>query len=324
MPNLVIAKIGAGGAVCLFNGGATHLIVDVAGYFPGTDALTPLSAPARLLDTRADGVTIDGWSRAPASDPLARSRRCRSPAERPCPAERASVVLNVTVDQPQTAGFITVYACDAPLPTASNVNYVGGPDDPELGRRQAQRGRHRVPVHVGHDTSGRRHHRLLPEHDVFVPLTAPARLLDSRRMASPSTVSSRAIGLRPNGGTLQLNVTGRAGIPASASAVVLNVTVDQPAVAGFITVYPAGVDRPNASNLNYVAGTDRAQRGHRPARCWRHACACSTAAPTHLIVDVAGYLTGPHRHRRRPAARWHSRRRRSARSRRRTPTGPAT
>ena len=62
VPNLVVAKVGAGGAVCIFNGGATHVLVDVAGYFPGVDAFTPLAAPARLLDTRPDGVTVDGLS----------------------------------------------------------------------------------------------------------------------------------------------------------------------------------------------------------------------------------------------------------------------
>ena len=38
------------------------------------------------------------------------------------------------------------------------------------------------------------------------------------------------------------------------SAVVLNVTVTNPTAPGFVTVYPTGVSRPNASNLNFVAG----------------------------------------------------------------------
>ena len=48
VPNMVIAKIGTGGQVCLFNTNPTQLIVDVTGYFPGADAFTALSAPARL------------------------------------------------------------------------------------------------------------------------------------------------------------------------------------------------------------------------------------------------------------------------------------
>lgn len=33
-PNLVAAKVGQGGRVCIFTAGATHLIADIAGYFP--------------------------------------------------------------------------------------------------------------------------------------------------------------------------------------------------------------------------------------------------------------------------------------------------
>ncbi len=36
VPNLVVAKVGANGQVSIFNAsGSTHLIVDVAGWFPG-------------------------------------------------------------------------------------------------------------------------------------------------------------------------------------------------------------------------------------------------------------------------------------------------
>jgi hypothetical protein len=35
-PNLVAAKVGAGGRVCIFTSGPTHIIADIAGYFPAT------------------------------------------------------------------------------------------------------------------------------------------------------------------------------------------------------------------------------------------------------------------------------------------------
>lgn len=60
IPNLVVAKIGAAGQVCLYNTEPVHLIVDITGYFPGVDSYAPLAAPARLLDTRLDGSTVDG------------------------------------------------------------------------------------------------------------------------------------------------------------------------------------------------------------------------------------------------------------------------
>ncbi len=43
-------------------------------------------------------------------------------------------------------------------------------------------------------------------------------------------------------------------VPASASAVALNMTAVGPAAPGFMTVWPCDVGRPNASNLNFGAG----------------------------------------------------------------------
>jgi hypothetical protein len=43
-------------------------------------------------------------------------------------------------------------------------------------------------------------------------------------------------------------------VPASAKAVVVNTTVTGPTQGSFLTVYPTGVTRPTASNLNFVAG----------------------------------------------------------------------
>ena len=44
----------------------------------------------------------------------------------PVSAGASAVVLNVTVTDPLASGFVTVWPCGAPLPTASNVNFVAG------------------------------------------------------------------------------------------------------------------------------------------------------------------------------------------------------
>ena len=73
---------------------------------------------------------------------------------------------------------------------------------------------------------------------------APARILDTRTAAKPGPAS-----------VLELQVTWRAGVPATGvTAVVLNLTVTEPSAGSFLTAWPAGVSRPLASNLNYVAG----------------------------------------------------------------------
>jgi hypothetical protein len=85
----------------------------------------------------------------------------------------------------------------------------------------------------------------------FNPLT-PTRILDTRGtngVPAPAQVGP--------GGMLTLQVTGRGGVPAAASvsAVVMNVTVANATVGGFLTVWPGDEPRPDASNLNFVAGT---------------------------------------------------------------------
>ena len=81
----------------------------------------------------------------------------------------------------------------------------------------------------------------------FVSLN-PARVLDTRG-------GFGAAGPVPANGSISVQITGAAGVPATgASAVVLNVTVTSPAGNGFITVYPDGTSTPNASNLNFLTG----------------------------------------------------------------------
>lgn len=244
IPNLVISKIGVGGMVCLFNGAATHLIVDVAGYFPGVDAFIPLATPARLLDTRPGGTTIDGGSAGGGIRPNGSVQVVQVTGRAGVPTGVASVVLNVTVDQPQLAGFITVFPCGAGIPTASNVNYVAGQIVPNaVVSKLAADGTtclyNSAATHLIVDISG-----YFADATMLVPLSTPARILDTRPGEPTVDGAFSGSGLRPSKGTIRLSVGGRAGVPATASAVVLTVTVDQAQANGFITVYPTGVIDP--------------------------------------------------------------------------------
>src|SRR6476619_3466500 len=53
VPNLVIAKPGSDGRVCVVTSVAAHLVVDLQGWFP-TGSYDPLPVPQRVLDTRTD------------------------------------------------------------------------------------------------------------------------------------------------------------------------------------------------------------------------------------------------------------------------------
>jgi hypothetical protein len=78
------------------------------------------------------------------------------------------------------------------------------------------------------------------------------------------------------------------GIPTTASAVSLNVTVTEPIGNGFITVYPCG-DRPLASSLNYTTGQTVPNAVIAPLGPDTMLCFYAHA-DTHLIADVNGYF----------------------------------
>ena len=69
---------------------------------------------------------------------------------------------------------------------------------------------------------------------------------------------------------------------------ILNVTVTEPAAAGYAVVYPCGVV-PYASNLNFVASQSVPNAVMAKLDGSGNVCLWSTSA-THLVVDVTGYV----------------------------------
>src|SRR5664279_2813017 len=117
----------------------------------------------------------------------------------------------------------------------------------------------------------------------FVSLN-PARVLDTRG-------GFGAAGPVPANGSISVQITGAAGVPATgASAVVLNVTVTSPVGNGFITVYPEGTSTPNASNLNFLTGQTIPNLVVVPLGTnGKIRLANGSPGTTQLIADVAGY-----------------------------------
>ena len=91
------------------------------------------------------------------------------------------------------------------------------------------------------------------------------------------------------GSVLRVKVAGAAGVPATGvGAVSLNVTVVGPSGAGFVTVFPCGT-RPNASNLNFVAGQTVPNAVIAPLSAAGEVCVFSSV-DTDLLADVNGYF----------------------------------
>jgi len=130
----------------------------------------------------------------------------------------------------------------------------------------------------------------LPPGSRYAP-AGPARLLDTR--AGELTVDgvAQGIGLRPGDAVLELPVAGRAEVPSDAGAVVLNVTVTQPAGAGFVTVWPCGSPMPLAASANYARGATVSNAVIARVGTDGKVCVL-TKADAHLVVDVTGYVPG--------------------------------
>ncbi|MFN0026862.1 MAG: hypothetical protein ACKV2O_06720 [Acidimicrobiales bacterium] len=130
--NLVTAKASADGFVCFFASSATHLVVDVQGYFApvsGTNTIfTPLS-PVRVLDTR-EGLGLEGAkpARAGAGTVIA----VKVAGEYGVPVDAKAVLLNVTITEAEGLGFVTAWPCGHPRPLASFLNYTRGVDRANL------------------------------------------------------------------------------------------------------------------------------------------------------------------------------------------------
>jgi hypothetical protein len=109
--------------------------------------------------------------------------------------------------------------------------------------------------------------------------TEPRRLLDSR--------TGRPLGA---GRALELQITGRAGVPKTATAAVLNVTAVDPCAAGFLTVFPCGSPGPPlASNVDYVSADVRPSLAVARLGPGGRACIYSMVQ-TDVVVDLTGWF----------------------------------
>lgn len=168
------------------------------------------------------------------------------------PAGATAAVLNVTAVNPTAAGFLTVFPEGTTMPTVSNLNFNMGQTVANL-------------VTVGLSSSGMASvYNSAGSTNVVVDV-------DGYYMSSSSSTGSglfnplsptRVLGSLASGQAIGTNtatavtVAGSAandGVPASATAVVVNVTASMATAPSYLTVYPAGVTRPVASNLNFGA-----------------------------------------------------------------------
>jgi hypothetical protein len=194
----------------------------------------------------------------------------------------SAAVLNVTVTNPTSAGFVTVWPCDQPRPNTSNLNFKAGQDVSNV-----------VIMRPAADTtlcifSDATTDVIVDLNGVLLPTSSfvgrnPARMLDSRTVSSTPGIKA--------GGTAVVGP-----FPADADSVVLNVTATNAASAGFVTVWPCDGPRPNTSNVNYVAGATVPNAVLAKTSAAHTVCLWTDKAAD-LIADMSGWFPqGPGYH----------------------------
>ncbi len=280
-PNLVTVSLSPRGQVSLFNSqGSTHLLADVAGYYTQSAGSAYVAvAPARILDTR-NGTGAPRSTVGPKG-----TIKVKVTGVGGVPADGVTAVaFNVTAVGPTTTSFVTVYPGGTVRPDASNLNLSRGLTTPNL-----------AIVKVGTDGAVEIFNAAGSTHllaDIAGYFTAsgsifqglvPARVLDTR---SGTGAPKQAVGA---GGAITVQVTGAGGVPAGATAVVMNVTSVGSTANGFVTVFPAGATRPYVSNLNLKAGLISPNLVVVKLNDQGQVQLYNSAGSTQLLADVAGF-----------------------------------
>jgi trimeric autotransporter adhesin len=264
------------------------------GPTPGPGPTTPVTpdqvplTPARLADTRPGQSTTDSLFAGGGIRESGSTLELTVAGRGGVADNAAAVALNVTAVDPTVAGFVTVYPCGSPQPTASSLNFVAGAVVPNaVIARIGSDGK--VCLFVSAST-----HLVVDVASYFASTTSlhamnPARVLDTREGQPTADGSQQGEGIRDTASITHVQITGRESIPADASAVVLNVTVTEAQAPGFATVFPCGTDVPTASNINYGVGSTVANLVIAKIGVGGTVCIFTQSA-AHLIADVNGYF----------------------------------
>lgn len=295
--NSVIAPIGPDGTVCVYSSVGTDAVVDIAGWFAGSSSSFRALSPRRHVDTR---IGLGGRSgkvtpSAPLSVPVVGASVTTVDGDAVAiPASATAAAVNVTIVQPERGTFATVWPCGVDRPLASNVNFERGVNTANgvvapIGANGSICVYSDTNAHVLVDVAGWFEGGNGPGFSA----ATPTRLVDTRpgAVGPAGLVTPSSPLVVPVAGRVLNAPGGSVTVPADATAVALNFTVARPSGDGFATLWPCGIDRPEASNANFRRGENVANGVVAPIGIDGTIC-IHVSAPTYAIVDVAGWFRG--------------------------------
>jgi hypothetical protein len=145
------------------------------------------------------------------------------------------------------------------------------------------------PVWSPPEETGEVHKQAVPTSPLpFIGIT-PCRIADTRGNGFAGAYGPPALA---GGAPRNFPLAGQCGIPASAEAVSLNVTVTNTLGPGFILIHPQGGAQPVVSTLNYVAGATVANAAVVPLGPGGSITVIAGVSGSDLILDTNGYYGG--------------------------------
>lgn len=290
--NATIVAAGSGGAVSVFASDNTDVVIDIDGYFvngsPAALAFYPL-APCRIADTRSNAF-------GPLGAPSLNGGQTRAlpvlSSSCGIPTSAQAYSLNLTAVPAGSLGYVSVWPAGQAQPVVSTLNSLNG----------------RVVANaaiVPAGASGALDFFASDNTDLVIDIDGyfappggpgalylypvrPCRVADTRS-GSGFTGAFGPPGLAANGQKSFPVSSSGCGIPASAQAYSLNMTVAPAGPLGYLTVWPAGQAQPFVSTLNSLNGNVVANAAIVPAGLGG-AISVFAPNPTDVIVDIDGYF----------------------------------
>ena len=242
-----------------------------AGTGSGYTAITPY----RALGTAAAGANVVAGTPAVV--------QVTSATAGEVPAGATAAVLNVTASNPTSAGYLELYpGTTAPTTPTSNVNFVAGETVPNLvtvplsatGTVSVANFAGTTAVDV--DVEG---YYSAAGAGLYNPI-APIRVAGTPAAGTP---------IGPNA-TIPVTVAGgTTGVPASATAVVVNLTASGGTAASYLSAYAAGATPATTSSVNFLAGQTVANRDIVNVGTGGAISVFNLAGNVNVDVDVDGY-----------------------------------
>ncbi len=196
-------------------------------------------------------------------------------------------VLSVSVTGPNASDFMPTDGC-----SGQTVLPSGPPCSVSVAFRPAATGGRRATLSIVHDAVGSPQTVALTGVGTvggqFHPLP-PTRLVDTRPGESKILPFSAPLG---PGETIRVQVTGGfSPVPSEAAAVVLNATVTNTTARSFLTLFPADVLQPLASNLNWVPGQTVPNLVEVKLSPLGQIAVFNMFGSVDVILDVAGWVS---------------------------------